>query len=180
MEIDGWVKDTGQTAALTNVAYAKRRKAINLGGRRGCQYLFLNKYLIIIVDFVIPLHNDVITATRDLQPGFPIEVRMIRMPDDFVLWVPKTQTSKPRNGVETYTKYSIKLMDLRISVKKNKVVDKIFNGYYNGLKKIPEIPFTRNMVRSYTRLAGVTDLGARNFINQAQLPESVYVVSFYS
>ena len=70
------------------------------------------------------------------------------MKDDFVLWVPESNTFTPTtaNAQSEHTRYSIQLERLRLTVEKSLVEDKIFNYYYNGLKKIPEIPFTRNMV----------------------------------
>ena len=126
----------------------------------------------ICLDFCISLHNDIITATRDIPPGNRIQVRLIRMADDFVIWSPKT--NKKGNDL---MKYRIKLENLRLTVRKSILKDELFNAYYNGLKKIPEIPFSRNMIRTYTKLSGETDLGARNFIDQGQLPECVYIVS---
>ena len=121
-----------------------------------------------------------ITATRDLPPGYRIEIKLNRMPDDFVIWVGDTQTSvekdSPQGAPQRPSKYRIVLDNLRISVEKCLVQDRIFNYYYNGLKNNPEIPFTRNMIRSYTKMSGVSDLGYYNFIEQAQLPECVYVV----
>ena len=99
-----------------------------------------------------------------------MEFKLIRMKDDFVIWSPDSN----KNGANPPVahKYRIDLSDLRLTVKKTKTVDKIFNHYYNGVSgRIPEIPFTRNMIRSYTALDKVTDLSFPNFVEQRQLPE---------
>ena len=92
------------------------------------------------------------------------------MNDNFVVWSPaanKTDTA--------HNEYKIILSDLRLTVKKVKVVDRIFNHYYNSQGgKIPEIPFTRNMIRTYTTRA-ISDIGFPNFVEQKQLPE-VFVI----
>ena len=149
LSADGWYKDSGQTATLTttdagyNTGFVARRKKIKTGGA---------------IEFCVPLHNDVITCTRHLPPGYRLEINLTRMPDDFVIWMATTNKFTPagQNAVPELMRYQIKLSELRVSVKKTRVEDRIFNHYYNGLSKIPAIPFTRNMIRSYTKL--LTDI----------------------
>ena len=101
-----------------------------------------------------------------------MEFKLIRNNDDFVVWSPAT--NKHNDTDQTHMKYKIELSDLRLTVKKTKVVDRIFNHYYNGeAGKIPEIPFTRNMMRSYTAPLNVTDISFPNFVEQKQLPEVI-------
>ena len=101
------------------------------------------------------------------------------MPDKFVIWSPLTNTSQV-DGEAVPNEYEINLSDLRLTVKKTKVVDRIFNDYYNGRGgKLPEIPFTRNIMRSYTTTTNMTDIGRPFFIENKQLPE-VIIFCFYS
>ena len=96
------------------------------------------------------------------------------MTDDFVFWL---KSDNKVGSTTNFTEYAIELTDLRIGVVKTLTVDPIFNHFYNSQKdKIPEIPFTRNMIRTYTKTEGITDLGHYNFVEQNQLPETVYVV----
>ena len=93
------------------------------------------------------------------------------MQDDFVLWTGSTNTYTP-TGVTPVPDplptidYRIDLTNLRISLDKTIVRDNVFNNYYNNLKLVPEIPFTRNLVRSYPKAQGVSDLGYRHFIQE--------------
>ena len=160
MSADCWVKDVSQTPALDQKSFNARRKGIKLGSHK---------------EFCVPLHTDLITATRDLPPGYQLSIKLTRMQDDFVVWSPITNKGTAA-GAQPY-EYEIRIKDLRLSVQKVKVDDRIFNHYYNGRNgRIPEIPFTRNMLRSYTKSDNIIDLGSSNFVEQRQLPEAVYVV----
>ena len=135
LSADLFYKDTAQSADTNNTAYDKRKTGIKNGGKR---------------QFCIPLHCDLVTAKRDLPPGYRLEIKMTRMLNDFVFWVPQKAGPDDDDGNPTWVdgdEYEIRIDNLRISIDKVTVVDKIFNYYFNGLKKIPEIPFTRNMVR---------------------------------
>ena len=136
MSADLYYKDTAQsTDKDLNKSFDKRKTGIKNGGKK---------------EFCIPLHNDLVTAKRDLPPNYRLEIKMTRMSNDFVFWVPQKDGPNDDNGQPTKIdgdEYEIKIDNLRISIDKVTVVDKIFNYYYNGLKKIPEIPFTRNMVK---------------------------------
>ena len=162
MSADGFIKDNdaekdNQIDAYTDApdsGFSKRSIGLRGGGYK---------------EFCIPLHNDVITATRDLPPGHAIEVRLTRNADKFVMW----------NGHNNNDDYEIILTDLRLTLEKVKLVDSIFNAYYNkvGGERKAEIPFTRNFIRSYTTRANQLDWSYPNFItNNRQLPETVYVV----
>ena len=165
LSADLWYKDENQlTTDSTSKSFEKRKTGIKRGGKK---------------EFCVPLHHDIVTAKRDLPPGYRLEIKMTRMPNDFVFWVPQKAGPNDDKGQPTVVdgdEYEIIIDNLRLLVDKVTVEDKIFNYYYNGLKKIPEIPFSRNMIRSYTKLAGSTDLGFPNLIESAQLPEFCLVV----
>ena len=56
------------------------------------------------------------------------------MDDDFVLWTLPTNKTTPAAGETAKTrKYKINLSNLRISLDKTLVEDKVFNYYYNNL-----------------------------------------------
>ena len=112
-----------------------------------------------------------------------MEVKLTRNTDSFVIWAPDNKIGEepppPEGEDDTRPKneYQIKLSDLRLTVDKVKVTDKIFNRYANRAKgKLAEIPFTRNMIRSYTTRPGSYDWSFPNFVQHKQLPETVYVV----
>ena len=158
MSADGWCKDESETAAMTNKAFEARRKDLEAGG---------------IKEFCIPIHSDIITCTRDLPPNIPLTFRFTRSQDKFVIWSPLTNKTVV-NTKDVPNQYRIILSDLRLTVKKVKVVDRIFNHYYNARGgKLPEIPFTRNLIRTYPTVANSTDLGRVNFVQNSQLPEVV-------
>lgn len=102
------------------------------------------------------------------------------MKNDFVFWVPKVAGPNKDDGTAgpmvDGKEFEMVIDNLRLVIDKVTVEDRIFNFYFNGLKKVPEIPFSRNMVRSYTKLAGSTDLGCQNLIESNQLPEFALVV----
>ena len=176
MSVDGWKRDVSQTAALGETSFDHRRIGISSGGHKGrvLKYnIFTNNKL--ILEFCVPLHTDLITATRDLPPGYRLEFKLTRMKDDFVIWSPQSNKKGTGTNAVPY-EYEIRLKDLRLSVQKVKVVDRIFNHYYNGQNgRIPEIPFTRNMLRTYTKTDQIVDLGFPNFVEQQQLPE-VFII----
>ena len=124
-----------------------------------------------LIEFCVPIHSDVITCSRDLPPNIRLQFRFTRMDDKFVVWSPASNTTSVA-GVDVVNTYKIVLTDLRLTVKKVKVVDRIFNDYYNGRGgKLPEIPFTRNMIRTYTTVKDSTDIGRPFFVENKQLPE---------
>lgn len=174
MTADGFYKDDDARGKDVDgnfkegVGWAKRREGVLTGAKQ---------------EFCIPLHHDIITATRDLPPEIPMEVKLTRNTDTFVIWAPKLKYgAEPDPGdanedTRPYHEYEIRLSDLRLTVDKVKVAARIFNHYYNRPKgKIPEIPFTRNMIRSYTTRPNSYDWSFPNFVQHKQLPETVYVV----
>ena len=164
---DGWYKDESQTCAMSSASFVARRKNIERGG---------------VMEFIMPVHHDIITCTRELPPDKPLKFRFIRAPDKFVIWSPATNGMEDAKSTEDpkpiipYV-YKIILTDLRLSISKVVCADRIFNHYFNaGPGKLPEIPFTRNLIRSYTTSANNTDLGQPYIIQNKQLPEAIYVV----
>ena len=165
MSADGFIKDNDAVKDNTITAYNQApdsgftKRSIGL---RGGGY----------IEFCVPIHSDVITASRDLPPGHRIEVVMNRNADKFVMW----------NARENANEYEIILTDLRLTLEKVKLVDTIFNAYYNKVgspncDRKAEIPFTRNLIKSYTTRANQRDWSYSHFItNNRQLPETVYVV----
>ena len=156
MSADNYFRDTKQDGAVgiteTKDGYNKRRVGLLKGGKK---------------EFCVPLHTDLLSASRDLPPGYRLRFTMIRRTDDaFSMWTGSANTKK----------YKINLSNLRLAVTKVKIEDKIFNFFYNNLKRIPEIPFSRNIVRSYSKAKDSIDIGFPNFLEQSQLPETVYIV----
>ena len=178
MSADGYYKDANargewdaEGVFIQGEGWKERRKGLCTGAKQ---------------EFCIPLHHDIITATRDLPPMIEMEVKLTRNTDSFVIWAPDNKIGEepppPEAEGEDDTRpkkneYQIKLSDLRLTADKVKVTDKIFNRYANRAKgKLAEIPFTRNMIRSYTTRPGSYDWSFPNFVQHKQLPETVYVV----
>ena len=116
--------DANEPQLDTNDGYKKRKEGLINGGAK---------------EFCVPIHNDLVTATRDLQPGYRLEFKFLRRGpgvDTFSIIQPKSNNKE----------YIIHLNNLRITVDKVLLVDKLFNHYYNNMKKGAQIPITRNKV----------------------------------
>ena len=182
MPADGFIKDTNGDPDAINV---KNTRGILTGENTG----FIRRSEGLRngepKEFCISLHSDVITATRDLPPGIKMEVRLTRNSDSFVIWSPDSNRvgappAKDQPDERVHHKYKLILSDLRLTIEKVKVTDDIFNNYYNAVGRsagrLAEIPFTRNMIRTYTTKENQLDWSFPNFVTNNQLPETVYVV----
>ena len=119
------------------------------------------------VNFKIPLHNDLMSADKDLPPNVKMMITLQRTPDTFCLM-------KPYRNTDDYT---IVLENICLSLVRFQPSHSIENNYTTALKSkiIPTIPMERNLIKSYTVQKNTNDLSCYNIIFGRQLPTNVYV-----
>ena len=155
LRAQGYIEDSTNlfdTSNDTNLGYTARKK------------MFAES---VWVNFKIPLHNDLMSADRDLPPNVKMMITLQRSPDTFCLIKPLTNTDD----------YSIILEDICLSLVKCEPSDHIEHAYETSLKQnmIPTIPMERNFIKSYTVQKNTNDLSCYNIIFGRQLPTNVYV-----
>lgn len=117
------------------------------------------------MQFNIPIHNDLMTATRYLPPNTKLTFTFNRSTDNFCLH------QKDDN------EYRIELNTPHLSLVKYSVSEKILNHYYKTMKTtIPTIPYTKNVLKTYTVPSGNYDLSNHNLFFGKRLPERVYIM----
>ena len=113
----------------------------------------------------IPIHNDLMTATKYLPPNTKLTVTLVRSPNNFSLHQLDDQ------------EYTIELKDLHLSLVKYSVNDSILNHYRKTMKTVtPTIPYTKNVFKTYSVLENNYDLSNHNLFFGNRLPERVYIM----
>ena len=113
----------------------------------------------------IPIHNDLMTATRYLPPNTKLSVILKRSAEKFCLHQLDDQ------------QYNLDLKDLQLSVVKYKVNETIHNHYLKTMKTVtPTIPYTKNVLKTYPVTANNYDLSNHNVFFGNRLPDRVYIM----
>ena len=113
----------------------------------------------------IPIHNDLMTATKYLPPNTKLSITLVRSEDNFCLHQLDDQV------------YKIDLKDLHISLVKYSVNDAVLSHYHKTKKTItPTIPYTKNVFKTYPITMGNYDLSNHNLFFGNRLPERVYIM----
>ena len=145
-------KSDGSENALFNPAYVERRTGIEKGAYN---------------EFNLPIHSDIITATKYLPPNYSLEIILTRMSDNFVIL----------KGDDNANNYKIVLDNIHLSCDRLVVSERVNSAYNNSLRStIPAtIPLTRNLIKAYPKSETATDLGVYNFYMGKVLPEAIYI-----
>ena len=118
-----------------------------------------------VMEMNIPIHNDLMTATRYLPPNTKLSVSLKRTSNNFCL-------HQLDDG-----EYTISINDLRLSIVKYSVNDAILSHYFKTMKTVtPTIPYTKNVFKTYPVTAGNYDLSNHNLFFGNRLPERVYIM----
>ena len=114
---------------------------------------------------VIPIHNDLMTAETFIPPNTKFGLTFKRTEEKFIIMA----------GDDT--EYKIDLQHLKLRVRKLDVSEEVKKYYSRMLKtKPPVIPYTKNVIRTYTKPKGDFDLSNHNLFQSSKLPERVYVM----
>ena len=114
---------------------------------------------------IIPIHNDLMTAETFIPPNTKLGITFKRTDDKFIIMA----------GDEN--EYKIDLKHLKLRVRKLDVSEEVKNYYSKMLKtKPPVIPYTKNVIKTYTKPKGDYDLSNYNLFQSSKLPERVYVM----
>ena len=113
----------------------------------------------------VPVHNDLMTATKYLPPNTKLSVTFERTAEKFCLHQLDDQV------------YKIDLKDLKLSLVRYSVNDAILNYYLKTMKTVtPTIPYTKNVFKTYSVLENNYDLSNHNLFFGNRLPERVYIM----
>ena len=113
----------------------------------------------------IPLHNDLMTATRYLPPNTKLSISLKRTTNNFCLHQLDDE------------EYNIEIKDLRLSIVKYSVNEAILNYYLKTMKTVtPTVPYTKNVFKTYPITQGNYDLSNHNLFFGNRLPERVYIM----
>ena len=113
---------------------------------------------------IIPIHNDLMTAESYLPPNTKLNIIFKRADDNFVIMQGDAN------------EYKVDLSNLMIKVKKYDVSEDVKKYYSKMLKtKPPNIAYTKNVIRTYTKPKGDYDLSHYNLFQSSRLPERVYI-----
>ena len=113
----------------------------------------------------MPIHNDLMTATKYLPPNSKLTVTFKRASEAFSL-----------HQLDD-SNYKIEVKDLHLSVVKYSVNEAILNHYHKTKKTItPTIPYTKNVLKTYPVTRGNYDLSNHNLFYGNRLPERVYIM----
>ena len=113
----------------------------------------------------IPVHNDLMTATKYLPPNTKLHVTLKRSTNNFCLHQLDDQV------------YKVEIKDLHLSLVKYTVHDDILNHYKKTMKTVtPTVPYTKNVFKSYPVTQSNYDLSNHNLFFGNRLPERVYIM----
>ena len=114
---------------------------------------------------VIPIYNDLMTAETYIPPNTKLGITLKRVEDKFVIMAGDAN------------EYKIDLQHLMLRVRKLDVSEDVKKYYSKMLKtKPPSIPYTKNVIKTYTKPKGDFDLSNHNLFQSSKLPERVYVM----
>ena len=114
---------------------------------------------------IIPIHNDLMTSETFIPPNTKFALTFKRTDDKFIIMA----------GDENEYKIDLKILKLR--VRKFDVSEEVKKYYSKMLKtKPPVIPYTKNVIKTYTKPKGDYDLSNHNLFQSSKLPERVYVM----
>ena len=122
-----------------------------------------------MVDFVIPLHNDLMTAEKYIPPNTKISFKLKKSPDEFVIWKDKSDTNE----------YRFVLDEVKLRFKRYEVYDDVLDEHnrdYADGKQPYKIKYTKNLLKTFTVNGGTNELKYNNLFFGSHLPDRVYMV----
>ena len=119
-------------------------------------------------DFVVPIHNDLMTVKNKLfPPNTKFQVQLKRSAEDFCLMKASDDTDE----------YRVSLDKLRLTLDRYTVEPEVNRSYFQGLKEsVPTLPFTQNVMKTYTVPKDNSDLSCHNLFFGNRLPDKVLVM----
>lgn len=126
------------------------------------------------VDFSIPVHVDLCSTDRFLPPGLNMKFTFTRSRDQFVLLV--EETVKPG---DTAVDHIIQITDLRLAVKKIRVLpevgEQMYKNIINNPTQRPQYPFTKTDLVRRDMAMGISHYSTNLLFWGKKLPRSVIV-----
>lgn len=122
-----------------------------------------------MVDFVIPLHNDLMNTEKYVPPNTKLSFKLKKSPDEFVIWKDKSDTNE----------YRFVLEDVQVKFKRLEMHDHILKEYNQDhvVGKQPlKIKYTKNVVKPFNAKGGTNELKFSNLYFGSHLPDRVYMV----
>ena len=122
-----------------------------------------------MVDFVIPLHNDLMNAEKYVPPNTKLSVKLKKSPSEFVIWKDDSDTNE----------YRFVLDDVKLRFKRYEVHDHLLDKYnkeHVDGKHPLGIKYTKNLLKTFNVNAGVTELKYNNLFFGSHLPDRLYMV----
>ena len=118
-------------------------------------------------DFVIPIHNDLMTVKDKLfPPNVKFQVQLKRSADSFCLMTD-----------DSTQEYRVALDKIRLTVDRYAVEPEVNKQYFKGLKEsVPTLPFTQNVMKTYTVPQNNNDLSCHNLFFGNRLPDKVLIM----
>lgn len=125
-----------------------------------------------MVDFHIPLMNDLNNMEKFLPPGVRLKFALKRNEDKFVLWTPQDNTYE----------FRIVLSDLKISLRQYEMEDLVQENYKRNYVLPPpdkrgrlRLKFIQNEFKTFAVPKDQTTLKQQNLFSSQHLPDKVYV-----
>ena len=123
-----------------------------------------------MVDFHIPLHNDIMTAEKYLPPNVKLSFTLKRTDNDFVIWKDSTDNQE----------YRVVLEDIYLTIDQVEVSPEIMDGYMRKFVKADKPPpvqikYTQNVFKTFAVPTNQTELKHHNLFFGSHLPDKCYV-----
>lgn len=129
-----------------------------------------------MVDFHIPLHNDLMTVHEYLPPNTKLCFVLKRSADAFVLW-------HNRAGQDDPYQFRIVLEDLKITLHMLEMEEAVVKAYNRSFGDIPiekrppqEFKITQNEFKTFAYPAQQTVIKQDNLFESSHLPDKLYVM----
>lgn len=122
-----------------------------------------------LVDFVIPLHNDLMNAEKYIPPNTKLSFKLKRSSDEFIIWKDKTDTDE----------YRVVLDDVQIKFLRYEMHDHVLKEYVKDYvigKRPLGIKYTKNLIKPFNVKEGSNELKYNNLYFGSHLPDRVYMV----
>ena len=122
-----------------------------------------------MVDFVIPIHNDLMNAEKYIPPNTKLSFHLKKSDDNFVIWKEKSDTNEYRFVFE----------DIVLRIERYEVVESLMKAHNRDhvIGKQPySIKYTKNLLKTFNAKGSVSEMKEGNLFFGAHLPDRVYMM----
>ena len=121
----------------------------------------------VLVDFIIPLHNDLMTVEKYLPPNTKLSFTIRKSSDDFLIWKDVTDENE----------YKIVMEDLHLKVNLLEVFPQVLKNHQKLQKESGsvKIKYTQNVLKTFAVPTGAVELKQHNLYFGNRLPDRVYL-----